>query len=402
VSHREPESLLGVDLSADNLAILQRIKATVDRHSGEVTTTFLGLIKRRARFRPGLGCTLCYDSVPLSTVAPSIPSPADLPPLPEHLDHRLDAALDWAFSEPDPQRLRRTRALVIVHKGRVVAERYAPGFGMENPLPGWSMAKTVINALVGIMIGQGRLSLDGPLPVPEWRGPGDPRRRITLDHLMRMSSGLRFQEDYGNPLQDVTRMLFSVPDAAAYAANKRLEAEAGTKWSYSSGTTNIISRLIRQSLGDDEYLAFPRKALFNPLGMAGAVMEPDASGTLVGSSFMYSTARDWARLGQLFLQDGAWEGQRLLPEGWVRYSTTPAPLSPGKEYGAHLWLKVPADFASGDAVPVDAFHAVGHEGQFVTVIPSRDLVIVRLGLTRYPGTWLHDRFIKLVVKAVGP
>jgi hypothetical protein len=182
------------------------------------------------------------------------------------------------------------------------------------------MTKSVTNALVGILVGQGKLSVDEPAPVPEWSGPDDPRGAITLDQMLRMSSGLEFGEIYEDPRSDVCLMLFSVRDAAAYAADKPLETGPGGKWYYSSGTTNIISRIVRDSVGGTQadYFAFPRRALFDRIGMRSAIIEPDPSGTFVGSSYMYATARDWARFGLLYLQDGVWEGERILPEGQQR------------------------------------------------------------------------------------
>ena len=194
---------------------------------------------------------------------------------------------------------------------------------------GWSMTKSVTNALIGILVKQGKLSLDQLAPVPEWSDPADPRHAITLDQLMRMSSGLEFSEDYADLTTGVTQMLYNTDDMGAYAAAAPLEAEPDGVWNYSSGTANIVSRIVRDTVGgsDEEYLTFPRRALFDPIGMTSAVMEPDASDTFVGSSYMYATARDWARFGLLFLQDGMWEGERILPEGWVDYSITPTPLS---------------------------------------------------------------------------
>ena len=317
---------------------------------------------------------------------------------------RLQTALDRAFAEPNPVRQRRTRAVVIVHRGRIVAERYATGIGPDTPLPGWSMTKSVMNALAGILVKEGRLSTDAPVPVAEWQRPGDPRGRITLDHLLRMSSGLRFDEDMTNPLADVTYMLLGVSNMASYAAKKELEAAPGTKWQYSSGGSIIIARLMRSVLADDrEYLRLPRRALFDRIGMTGATLEADASGTFVGSSFMYATARDWARFGLLYLQDGVWEGQRILPEGWVAYTRSPTPADPRKRYGAHFWLDVPDEYRRTDgSLPSDAFHAVGHEAQFVTIVPSHEAVIVRLGLTRYPDAWDHAAFVREMLAALGP
>jgi CubicO group peptidase (beta-lactamase class C family) len=264
------------------------------------------------------------------------------------------------------------------------------------------MTKSVVNALVGVLVKQGKVSLSDSVPIPEWKRASDPRRRITLEQLLHMTSGLQFDEDYGNPLSDVTTMLFGVPDAAAYAAAKPLEAEPGARWSYSSGTTNIIAYAIRQIVGDSDYLEFPRRALFDRLSMTSAVMETDASGTFVGSSFMYATARDWARFGLLYLHDGVWLGERILPEGWVAFTRAPAPATLDRQYGAHFWLRIPEEYRCGNGsrrLPADAFHANGYEGQFVTVIPSRELVLVRLGLTRYPCAWDHQVFVDLVLRA---
>lgn len=403
VSGRDAASVLAADVSADDLAILRHINANIDYEKREVVTDVLGLIKKRAVCRPGAGCALVYDNPLPESAAPGSP-PGTSPPRIKP-DARLEPALDWAFSEPDPAKLRRTRAVVILHRGKIAAERYAPGFGKDTRLIGWSMTKSVMSALAGILVGEGRLSLDGPLPVPEWRGPGDPRGKITLDHLLHMCSGLSFDENYKNPLKDVTTMLFEEADMGAFAIRMELNAEPGARWKYSSGTTNIISRIIRNAVGDPEYADLPHRALFEPVGMASAIIEKDASGTFVGSSYMYATARDWARFGQLYLQDGVSKGRRILPEGWVKYSSTAAPAAPDKKYGAHFWLKIPKEFRGDDddrLVPEDAFHCIGYEGQFVSIIPSRQLVIVRLGLARVPGAWQQDVFIKKIVASLGP
>jgi hypothetical protein len=417
VSKRNPESVLNSDLAVDDLAILHHIDANIDRITQTSTASFLGLINQTAAFRPGLGCTLVFAGyedrlpVPSDAVIPAFdPKPGVWPEDPAAVkatanvdQDRLKAALKWAFSEPDAKHLRRTRAVVIVHKGRIIAEGYAPGFDKNTPLIGWSMTKSVINALVGILVGQGKLSLTDRIHVPEWKGLDSGRSTITLNNLLQMSSGLDFNEDDSDPLADVTQMLLREPDMATYAVCKKLMAEPGTRWSYSSGTTNILSRIIRRTVGDSEYFSFPRRALFAPLGMDSAVIEPDASGTFVGSSFMYATARDWAKLGQLYLQNGLWKGRRVLPDGWVHYTTTPAQQAPNQEFGAHFWLKLPKEYASvghSNRLQEDAFHAVGHEAQFVTIIPSRDLVVVRLGLSRFASAWEHDKFLSKILEAV--
>lgn len=399
VAGRDPR-VVERELEVDDLAPLKYISAAVDSGARRVTASVAG-IRREAMYREGRGCAVRFGAETAKEIAAHLDEGKIVHGDVASTHESLRAVLDRAFAEPDPARPRRTRAVVIVHDGRIVAERYAEGFTAETPLLGWSMTKTVTNALVGILVKEGRLSIDRPVSIPEWQTDGDPRRPITLDHLLHMSSGLRFDESAWNPVSDVTVMLLGAPEAGLYAAQKSLASTPGSTWQYSSGTTNIISRVIRSVMHNDgEYLSLPRRALFDRLGMTHAVLEADAAGTFVGSSFMYATAREWARLGMLYLQDGVWEGQRILPEGWVRYTRTPAPADPRKRYGAHVWLQV-ADEYSGDAVlPADAFHAIGHAGQFVTVIPSASLVAVRLGLTRYPEAWDHTAFVRDVLTAL--
>ena len=416
VSGRAVEDVVREDLMADNHPLLHLIQPAADTNRRIATATFLGMAEREAPYRPGLGCTIVVGT-PGTARRPSkmqrrgrnlrsqLPDMSTGTPGPNVDAAKLQAAIDWAFAEPDPARLRRSRAVIVVQDGRVIAERYAPGFSADTPLLGWSMTKTVTGVLVGTLVQTGKLSLEQKSLVPEWRGPGDPRADITLDQLLRMTSGLRFTENYGDPLEDVALMLFARANGAAYAIDKPLEVPPGTRWQYSSGTTNILSRIIRDAVGgtEQDYLAFPRRALFERIGMRSAVIEPDSSGTLVTSSFMYATARDWARFGQLLLQDGVWNGERILPEGWVRYMATLTPLSKRKDFGAHLWVKVPPPFDSvvtpRPQLPSDTFHAVGHEGQFVSVIPSRQLVVVRLGLSRREHAWDHDGFLARLLAA---
>jgi CubicO group peptidase (beta-lactamase class C family) len=399
VASRDPQ-VVESELEVDDLTPLRYIASSVNDHARSVRSSVAGIITRSAEYHEGRGCAVRFwpetRALRIVYVPPSLADFDAVPPT-----DNLRAVLDRAFAEPNPERPRRTRAVVIVHNGRLVAERYAEGFKADTPLLGWSMTKTVTNALVGILVRENRLSLDRPVALDEWGTDGDPRRRITLDHLMHMSSGLRFDESAWNPVSDVTVMLLGRPDAGLYAARKTLATTPGTVWQYSSGTTNIVSRVIRQVIGDDSrYLAFPQQALFNRIGMTRAVIEADDEGTFVGSSFMYATARDWARLGLLYVQDGVWDGQRILPEGWVTYTRTPAPADPEKRYGAHVWLKVAAEYAGDAVLPPDAFHAIGHAGQFVTMIPSANLVVVRMGLTRYPDAWDHTAFVRDVLMAI--
>jgi CubicO group peptidase (beta-lactamase class C family) len=407
VAERDPAAILRSDVAVDDLALLRYADVEVEEKTGAVRASLLGFAGRKAVYREGLGCTLVHPGAepPATHVLEQAASgsnhdlldgaKAELP--------RLNAVIDEAFAEPDPARLRRTRAVVVLYKNQMAAERYAQGFTKDTPLLGWSMSKSVANALTGILVREGKLRLDEAVALPEWRAPGDPRAKITWDHLLRMTSGLEFDEDYGDPLADVTFMLLGVPNAAAFAAAKRLESQPGTRWSYSSGSTNILAYALRQIVGEASYGQFPRRALFDRLGMSRAVMETDAAGNFVASSFMYATARDWASFGQLYLNDGVWAGERILPEGWIAYSRTPAPHAPEGRFGAHFWLRIPEGYRCGGRqapLPSDAFHAVGHEGQLLTIIPSRSLVVVRLGLTRHPCVWDHQRFVQSVLEAL--
>jgi CubicO group peptidase (beta-lactamase class C family) len=375
------------------------VEAKIDHDAQEVYASALGgLISARARRHPGLGCSL-YDgdeppvalpilertesTDPMVTDVPwaIAPSSADEPPRGVDTD-ALERALDEAFTEADPRDPTRTRAVVVVHQGWVVAERYAEGIEASTPLIGWSMTKSLTHALVGIAKREGLLDTDQRPAVPEWSDPNDPRSAITFDHLLRMSSGLTFGEVYTDFTSDAVTMLMRARDAGQLAASMPLEATPDTLWKYSSGTTNIIMRALRAAIADDQaYWRFPYEHLFGPLGMTSAFIETDPSGSFVGSSFSYATARDWARFGLFYLNDGVWGDQRLLPEGWVRYGVTPTPAAPDQRYGAHWWLNAGGRF---EGVPTDEYRAWGFEGQWIMVIPSRQTVIVRLGQT--PGS----------------
>jgi CubicO group peptidase (beta-lactamase class C family) len=330
---------------------------------------------------------------------------ARLAPLPVAVGSNplLESALDVAFSEPAETSHRQTRALVVLHHGQIVAERYAPGFSRDTPLIGWSMTKSVINTLAGMLVGDGVLSLDDPAPVPEWQSEDDPRKQITVRHLLQMSSGLDFEEVY-EPGSDATNMLFTAYSAAGYAAAAPLGHEPGTLWYYSSGTTNILARIFRDSVGGTLAAAqdFASNRLFEPLGITSMVLESDASGSPVGSSFSYATARDWARLGQFWLQDGQWNGVRLLPKGWMQWSTSSAPAAKMGQYGAQFWLNagLEGEHRAFPGLPASMYFAHGFNSQIVAVFPEQELVVVRLGFTT-DGSWDDNAFLSSVLAALG-
>jgi CubicO group peptidase (beta-lactamase class C family) len=297
------------------------------------------------------------------------------------LDHLLDEAFDTGGPLAD------TFAVVIIHSGRLVAERYGgldPRRGRTGPVgPGttllsWSMAKSVLHAVVGMLVGEGRLDLEAPAPVPAWAGAGDRRRAITLEHLLEMRDGLAFVEDYvDRGVSDVMEMLWGSGshDVAAYAADRPVVAAPGDLFHYSSGTSNIVSGIVARTLGPgDPYRLFLGHRVFAPLGATSATAAFDGAGTWVASSTLYATARDFARFGLLYLRDGVWEDRRLLPAGWVDHGRRPRSVDPddGMIHGAHWWVV-------GDRY--GSFWASGYGGQSITVCPALDLVVVRLGDT---------------------
>ena len=268
-----------------------------------------------------------------------------------------------------------TYALLVVHKGRLVYERYAHGASPIYTQVSWSIAKSVTQALVGIAAEQGLVDLYAPAPVPEWEG--DPRRaKITLDQLLRMSSGLAFREEYADPSEsDVIPMLAGPGrhDMGAFAAGFPPSHEPGSVFSYSSGTSNIIGRILRDAIGGPtEMLKFMREHLFEPIGVRSALPSFDTAGTFTGSSWLHMIPEDYARFGLLYLRDGVWDGRRVLPAGWVDYARSPTHDDGEEAYGAHWWLR-----PAGTSV----FYASGYHGQRIVLAPEKDLLVIRLGRT---------------------
>ena len=357
-----------------------------------------GLPEEAVRAWPPVSVT-----VPASPASVAIPWPVGEAVVPvargSGIDTRkVEAVVGRLFDDRGRRNPLRTRAVLVVQDGRIICERYAPGFGPDTRLLSWSMAKSVVSVLVGILAGQGKLRIDEPAPVPEWADERDPRHAITVSQLLRMCSGLAWTETYGEqPISDVNQMLFFEPDMARFAAGQPPASTA----------RHSLALLIRQHEHHlpaharpvrerEDYLAFPHRALFDRIGMRSAVWGTDASGTLVGSSYLYATARDFARFGMFCLADGVWQGKRILPEGWMTWATTPTPTDPSAEYGAGFWLnRDPVDATRTRAypkLPADFFYANGHQGQMIGVIPSRKLVVVRLGMT-WGSEWGREEFL---------
>ncbi len=291
-----------------------------------------------------------------------------------------------------------TRALVLMHGGRIAVERYAPGYDQDTRFISWSMAKTVTAVMIGMLVADGKLRLDAPAPVPRWQRAGDPRAEITLRQLLQMRSGLEHTEAGEVPYESgEVRMLFldGRNDMADYATAQPLEAEPGAQFEYSSNTTVILADIAARALTDSANPDVRRKAvadylqsrLFGPLGMTSVVPEFDRAGTLIGGSLMHATARDWAKMGELLRTKGAYRGEQLVPRGWVEEMVTPSPRSP--HYGLQTWLNRPLPDTQEhplfpDRAPHSAFSLIGHMGQYVFVSPGQKLTVVRLGHSDAP------------------
>ena len=392
----------------------KRLRYEVDRTRREVVATWAGGFTSRAVYREGRGCMLVYPSDEKGVAAGPVTSSDKLPPTPaqakantagllevEPKNGQLEAALERAFAETARPPHRWVKAIVILHNGKLVAERYAPGYEADTPIYGYSLAKSVVNAMLGILVRQGKLSVGQLAPVAEWQDPRDARHAITIDELLRMTSGLALDES-DSGFDPVSRMLFLEPDMAAYAERASLEASPGSRWKYTSGNTLILSRIIRDAVGGraEDVIEFARRELFDPLGISTATIEFDATGTPVGSQGMLLSARDWARFGMLFMNDGMVDGERILPAGWVGYSTSPT-LNSG--YGAGFWTNrgtnEDARWRVRSGMPADSFYGSGSLGQRIVIAPSAGLVIVRMGLTHSPDFDMGS-LVRLVREAV--
>lgn len=397
---------------------------TVDREHRAVAVGADGYVPTmRAAFREGLGCVIMapdqtFEDIeslpvlrmpPLSGDADTIPWPdGDLvadAPLPAGVDQAaLDAASDWAFDRESPQQV--TLSLIVVHAGRIIHERYAPGFDVATRSRTWSTAKSIAVTLMGILADQGRLRLDEPLDF-EWRPraaspESDPRSAITLRHLLNMSSGLYPVDNGGLEYATGSGLAYWAGASSVRGAlGRALIREPGTNWDYENYDTLLGVLAMKRALGDDQaYLEFPRRALLDRIGMRNTLLSVDRFGDFIMSSQIYTNARDLARFGLLYLQGGMWNGERLLSEEWIDFVRTPAPATAqrGNFYGGQWWL-VPDDRTD---VPKDAYSTAGNRGQFVIVVPSHDIVIVRRGLDY--GRQGFDRWdlTREVLKAVQP
>ncbi|MEQ9518032.1 MAG: serine hydrolase, partial [Parvibaculum sp.] len=342
------------------------------------------------------------DLTPLPTQPAGTPWPTHAWPTAQ-TPEALQTAIDKAFA---PTSQSGSRGIIVIQHGRLTAEQYATGYNEGTLFQSWSMAKSITHALVGLLVRDGQIDIYKPAKVARWnRKVNDVRAAITLENLLRMESGLAFAETYDDPeTSSAMNMLFGPGrnDMGEFAAGNILQAEPGTRWAYSSGSTNIISSVIRDVIAAknaSDYQSFMQESLFRRIGVTSAVPEFDNAATFVGSSYLHMTARDWARFGLLYLRDGMWEEKEILPRRWVEHARLPTPNSNGA-YGAHFWLnEINRDTGKPvvtERIPTDAFMARGFGGQVVLIIPSRDLIVVHLGLNYDDPTPVIDALSEIV------
>ena len=412
LQHRNPVDVIREDLGAFPLSFGT---FTVNEKDSSVTGSVWGLAKRKTIYRKGVGCTIINDLTEEEIrkqqfalpAKPSINSDSIAWPygdkLPDTIPvninkEKLEVAVNNVMNETTADgKTVYSRAVLVIYDGNIVAEKYAPGFDKSTVMLGWSMSKSFTAAMIGILVKENKLSVDAPAPVAAWANTK--KQKITIKHLLQQTTGLDFTEIYTRP-SSVTKMLFSKGDMAAYTESLSLKYEPGTVFNYSSGNSNILSRIIRQTVGEKDYAAFPYSELFYKINAYSFLMEPDASGTYIGSSYSYATARDFARFGLLYYNNGIWNGEQILPVNWVKESIQSSDADKLNHYGYQFWLN---GYDQKDRtkrwfpdIPSDMFFADGFGGQDVYIIPSKKLVVVRLGVHKIN----ENKFLKEVIDAI--
>lgn len=395
ISNRTLESIKQSDLQ---IFPTNYTKHEIDKTKKSVSSSLLGFGKRTAVYTKGLGCTLLPDEVEINDLdKQEIKLTKSVDSFyPKQLkisnNKKLKDAINFAF-DLNGEKKQNTRAVVVLKDGKLIAEKYADGFDLNTPILGWSMTKSLTSALIGILVKQGKLNIEQQNLFPIWEK--DKRATISINDLLQMGSGLNWDETYSQ-ISDATKMLYMKDDFPQYAIDKPYLHKPGTHWEYSSGTTNIISKIAEQTFDNKTaYYQFIYNDLLNKIGMNSAEIETDIYGSFVGSSYCYASPRDWARFGQLYLNDGIWNGERILPEGWVKYSYTNFDPSKG-EYGAQWWLNKSNKLPDVDD---NVYWCSGFQGQKVYVIPNENMVVVRMGISER-GTFDFNKFLSGIIAAV--
>ncbi|MDI1304945.1 MAG: serine hydrolase [bacterium] len=380
-----------IEKGDNDIDMIDLAKNKIDDVGKFADASVYGLKERKAIYREGLGATLINDDF-------DVTKPYEVPkrtksnnnlPFPygnnepkdtvfSTIDYtKLNAAVANAFDKTSEIK-KRTRSILVIYKDKIIAEKYDSGFDKNSKILGWSMTKSITSALFGILQKQGKYDIDDSAPIPEWAN--DKRKLITTSDLLHMNSGLQWVEDY-KTICDATKMLFQAEDMTRVQLEKPAEIKPNMRWNYSSGTTNLLSGILRKQFKThQEYLDFWYSALIDKIGMNSMVVETDMAGNYVGSSYGWATTRDWSKFGLLYLHKGNWNGEQILDESWIKYTTTPTNTSNGR-YGGHFWLNASGHFPD---VPRDMYYCSGFQGQMVAIISSLDLVIVRMGLTEEP------------------
>ena len=388
----------------NNFGPINQSKVEVDKTNNIVIASAFGFMQRKAIYREGLGSVLLtkgYDEntsylVPKRTKTKTNHSyPFGNYPQKDTVftavDYKtLKNVVTDAFLNNE---IKKTRAVLVIYKDQIIAEKYADGFDQNSRLQGWSMTKSITATIYGILQKQGKLNINDKASVDSWKD--DERATITINDLLHMNSGLAWEEVYEG-ISDVTRMLFLAEDMSKAQEEKKMIGKPNQSWNYSSGTSNLLSGLLRKKFDShQEYLDFWYSALIDKIGMHSMTIEADLSGNYVGSSYSWATTRDWAKFGLLYLHKGNWNGEQLFDESWVDYVKTPTATSDG-QYGGHFWLNAGGKYPDA---PKDIFSANGFQGQRVFIIPSKDLVVVRMGLVGGSG-FDFNLFLKEVTESI--
>ncbi len=380
-----------IEKGDNDIDMIDLAKNNIEDAGKFAVASVYGLKERKAIYREGLGVTLINDDFDVSKpyLVPKRTKLNNNLPFPygnkepkdtvfSNVDYtKLNAAVANAF-DAKGQIKKRTRSLLVIYKDKIIAEKYDTGFDKNSKILGWSMTKSITSAMFGILEKQRKFDIDDPAPIPEWKN--DNRKSITTSDLLHMNSGLQWEEKYDR-ICDATEMLFQAEDMTRSQLEKPAAFKPNTRWNYSSGTTNLLSGILRKQFKThQEYLDFWYSALIDKIGMNSMVIETDMSGNYVGSSYGWATTRDWSKFGLLYLHNGNWNGEQIFNEGWAKYTATPTNTSDGR-YGAHFWLNAGGTFQD---VPKDMYFCSGYQGQMILIIPSLDLVVVRMGLKESP------------------
>lgn len=401
IANRNAADVIAQDLQAPLVKL-----ANTEYNSNEKTATskVFGLLPRKAIARKGLGAVLVtedynedipYLSPNRTQKFDSLPYPFGHLPAKDSVFPEIDYnALQKAVALPfGNAEVQKTRTLLVLYKGHLLHENYVDDITVDTPVLGWSMTKSILATLYGVLEHQGKLEMDWPAPITEWQD--DDRKNITLNHLLRMQSGLEWEENYSK-ISDVTKMLFLDSDMTVAQKEKKTIAKPTEIWNYSSGTTNLLSGILRQQFrSHQEYLDFPYSALLDKIGAHSFLLETDLAGNYVGSSYGWATTRDWGKVGQLYLDKGKWNGEQIFSPSWIDYVSTPT-VNTDNSYGGQFWLNAGGDLPDA---PKDMYYMDGFEGQFVYIIPSKNLVVVRTGLAS-PPNFDANAFLRALVKAI--